>query len=204
MIPFLISGLILGFSAGVAPGPLLALVIGETIQHGLKAGIKVAFAPVVTDFPIVILSLMILSRLSYFHGILAVISIFGACFIICLGVHSIRTTGAAFTLTVKEQSLQKGIIANFLSPHPYLFWMSVGAPITVKAMNQSVLAAAGFVGIFYLFLVGSKIAIAMIISRSRSFLTGRAYTCTMRCVGVILIILAGILFYDGVKLLMRL
>jgi threonine/homoserine/homoserine lactone efflux protein len=202
MIPFLISGMILGLSAGIAPGPLLALVIGETIQHDLKAGVKVAFAPIITDVPIVLLTLLILSRLAHFHTLLGVISILGGCFISYLGFESIRSTGANITIkNVKEQSLQKGVVANFLSPHPYLFWLTVGAPMTVKAMDQSVFMAVAFIGSFYLLLVGSKIAIAVMVGKSRSFLTGNAYIYIMRCLGMILLILAGFLFYDGVKLI---
>lgn len=49
---FLISGIIFGLSAGISPGPLLALVISETLKFGRKEGIKVAIAPLITDIPI--------------------------------------------------------------------------------------------------------------------------------------------------------
>jgi threonine/homoserine/homoserine lactone efflux protein len=202
MIAFLISGIILGFSAGVAPGPLLALIIAETLQHNLRAGVKVAFAPIITDVPIVILTLLIIAKLSHFQFALGVISIFGSCFISYLGFQSIRSTGANITIEkVKEQSLQKGILVNFLSPHPYLFWLTVGAPMTLRAMDHAVLAAAAFIGSFYILLVGSKIAIAIIVGKSRSFLAGSAYIYTMRCLGLILLIFAALLFYDGLKLI---
>jgi threonine/homoserine/homoserine lactone efflux protein len=80
MIDFLIAGIILGLSAGVAPGPLLTLVISETIQHNIKAGVKVALAPLVTDLPIVLLTFFIISKLSSFNLILGIISLCGACF----------------------------------------------------------------------------------------------------------------------------
>jgi len=202
MIAFLTSGIILGFSAGVAPGPLLALIIAETLQHNLKAGVKVAVAPIITDIPIVILTLLIVARLYHFQVVLGVISILGGCFISYLGYQSICSTGVNINIeNVKEQSLQKGIIVNFLSPHPYLFWMTVGAPMTVKAMDLSFFAAFGFIASFYLLLVGSKIAIALIVSQSRSFLSGSAYIYTMRSLGVLLLILAGFLFYDGFRLM---
>ena len=47
MIDFLTIGAALGLSAGLAPGPLLTLVISETLQHGVKSGVKVALAPVI-------------------------------------------------------------------------------------------------------------------------------------------------------------
>jgi hypothetical protein len=53
MTHFLGIGIIFGLSAGLAPGPLLMLVISDTLRHGIKAGVKVALAPVITDLPII-------------------------------------------------------------------------------------------------------------------------------------------------------
>jgi threonine/homoserine/homoserine lactone efflux protein len=47
-------GLSLGLGAGLAPGPLLALVIRSTLQDGAAAGVRVAFSPLVTDVPIIV------------------------------------------------------------------------------------------------------------------------------------------------------
>lgn len=60
----------MGLSSVLAPGSLLTLVISETLQHDTRAGIKVALAPVITDLPIIVLTLLILSKLAGFHGIL--------------------------------------------------------------------------------------------------------------------------------------
>ena len=62
-ITFLLSGVVFGLSSGVTPGPLLTLVISETLKHGKKEGIKVAIAPLLTDLPIVLVTIFILSRL---------------------------------------------------------------------------------------------------------------------------------------------
>jgi threonine/homoserine/homoserine lactone efflux protein len=201
MLSFLTTGTILGLSAGFAPGPLLALVVSETLQHDMKAGVKVALAPILTDLPIIIFTLFILAKLSRFHHILGIISIIGACFLLYLGIKNIQTKGVQVNIsTSAPKSLQKGILVNALSPHPYLFWFSVGGPTTIKAMSVSLSAALFFIGSFYMLLVGSKIFLAVLVGKSRSFLQGNTYVLTMRLLGVVLIILAGILFRDGFQL----
>jgi threonine/homoserine/homoserine lactone efflux protein len=45
MFEFLGTGTLLGLAAGFAPGPLLVLVISETLKHNIKEGIKVSLAP---------------------------------------------------------------------------------------------------------------------------------------------------------------
>ena len=203
MLTFLTAGTVLGLSAGFAPGPLLALVISETLQHDRKAGVKVALAPVITDLPIIIFSLLLLAKLSRFQNILGIISVIGAFFILYLGITNMKIKGVQIDAdSTPQKSLQKGIFVNTLSPHPYLFWLTVGGPTTIKAWDLSLLAASGFVVCFYVMLVGSKILLAMLVSRSRSFLQQNTYILTMRLLGLILILLAGYLFQDGLQLLL--
>ena len=203
MLSFLIIGTILGLSAGFAPGPLLALVISETIRHDVKAGIRVALAPILTDLPIVILTLFILAKLSTFHSILGIISLTGACFIFYLGVVNLKIKGVDLPENQDTpKSLRKGFLANILSPHPYLFWLTVGGPTTVRAMDESLFAAVGFVLSFYLLLVGTKILLAIMTSSSRTFLQGKGYVFTMRLLGVVLLFLAILLLKDGLHLLL--
>jgi threonine/homoserine/homoserine lactone efflux protein len=192
----------MGLSAGFAPGPLLALVISETLQHDIKSGIKVAFAPVITDIPIIILTLFILSRLSKFHDILGIISLIGGGFILFLGCKSIFTKGVRLDYNeIKPKSFIKGVLANILNPHPYLFWFSVGVPMINKALNRNITATLAFIISFYIFLVGSKIALALLVGKSKYFLNGSIYIYIMRFLGILLCILAFVLFYDGLKLL---
>jgi threonine/homoserine/homoserine lactone efflux protein len=202
MVNFLTMGSILGLSAGFAPGPLLTLVISETLQHDIKSGVKVALAPMITDLPIVMLTLFILVKLSGFHKVLGIISCMGGVFVLYLGWQSMVTKGVELDLQgTRSRSLAKGIIVNTLNPHPYLFWFGVGGPTVTKAMNLGMVAPLAFIGSFYVLLVGSKIVIALLVGKSRSFLIGKGYIYTMRLLGVALCALAIILFRDGFNLL---
>ena len=201
MTYYLAIGAALGLSAGVAPGPLLTLVISETLRHDIRSGIRVAMAPLVTDFPIILLTLLVLSKLSNFQGILGLISLAGGLFVLSMGCESLRTTGFDVQMRDAERrSLRKGILANILSPHPYLFWFSVGGPTMVKAFGATPLAPVAFITGFYACLVGSKIGLAMLVSKSKFIFRGKAYVWTMRLLGVVLIGLAVLLFRDGLAL----
>ncbi len=202
MIHYLTIGTILGLSAGLAPGPLLALVVSETILHDIRAGIKVALAPLVTDLPIIVLTVFILSRLSGFHGILGVISLAGGLLVLVMGIQGIRERGLEFDIQkAQPKSLTKGILVNILSPHPYLFWLRVGSPTMTRANDQHVFAAAAFVISFYSLLIGSKIALAVLVGKSKTILKGSIYIYTMKFLGLALCALAVFLFKDGLSLL---
>jgi len=202
MLYFLTLGTVIGLSSGFTPGPLLALVISETLKHGTKSGIKVAVAPLLTDLPIILGTMFVLSMVSGSETIIGLISICGSIFLLYMAYECIKSKGINpdANITV-ERSLTKGMLANVLNPSPYIFWLSVGGPIMTKAMNQSIWALALFLLCFYLFLVGSKILIAVVLGRSKSFFSGKAYAYTMRFLGIVLTALACILFYDGLRLL---
>lgn len=202
MVHFLGVGLLLGLSAGLAPGPLLTLVIAETLQKDVGAGIRVALAPLVSDLPIILVSVYALSAMSDFNWVLGIISIVGGCVVFHMGMGSIRTKGVETEREAgADNALAKGVMVNVLSPHPYLFWVSVGAPTVYKAMDVNMGAAAMFILGFYILLVGSKVGLAVAAGRSRNLLKGRAYVYTMRGLGAALCLLALFLFKDGLSLL---
>ena len=202
MTHFLTLGLLLGLSAGLSPGPLLMLVISESLHHGAKSGMRVAMAPIVTDVPIILTTLLILVKVSGYRQVLGVISLAGGAFVLFTAIDAIRTRGVQLDLP-KEQprSLRKGVLTNFLSPHPYLFWIAVGAPELTKSLAVGLPAFFAFIGSFYLSLIGSKIALAVAVGRSRVFLSSRYYLYTMRFLGILLALFAVVLFLEGLKLL---
>src|SRR5208283_1109912 len=124
------TGVILGLSSGISPGPILTLVITETLQHGVRSGVKVALAPIVTDTPIVVLTLLLLTKLSRFGNILGGISLAGGFFLLFMAYESVRVKKLEpVGEPSRPKSLAKGVLANLLNPNPYLFWVSVGGPI---------------------------------------------------------------------------
>ena len=201
---YLTMGALLGLTSGISPGPLLTLVLTETLKHNKAAGIKIAISPLFTDLPIVLVSLFVFSKLSQFNTVLGLISIVGAAFLVYLG----RETIKAKQLNIEppssgSESLKKGIITNILSPHPYLFWLTVGSPLAVKAFDLSWLAVILFFVSFYGLLITSKIGVALIVARSKSFLKDQSYIWIMRILGVALFIFAIIFLYDGLNYLMK-
>lgn len=202
MIASLSAGIVLGLSAGFTPGPLLTLVISQTLRHGFKEGVKVALAPLITDLPVILISTFVLAQLVNFRNILGVISLIGGCFVVYLAYESFQTSRLDINVQAAEpQSLRKAIGVNALSPNPYLFWFSVGAPTVIKAWEENPFAALLFVIGFYACLVGSKVLAALLVSKSRQFFIGKMYPYLMRVLSTLLLFFALLLFRDGLDLL---
>jgi threonine/homoserine/homoserine lactone efflux protein len=90
------------------------------------------------------------------------------------------------------------VSGTLLSPNPWLFWMTVGAATLARTISSSGRAAALFLIVFYGWLVGIKMAMAMVAGSSREFFGERPYRVTMRVLGALLAVFGVLLLRDGV------
>jgi threonine/homoserine/homoserine lactone efflux protein len=200
MITALASGVLLGVSAGLSPGPMLALVLAQTLRHGPREGCKIALTPLVTDPPIILVTLVLATKLAQVRPLLGIVSLAGAVFVFYLAWESFRPAPQEAEARVEPpRSWVKGIVTNLLNPHPWIFWLTVGAASLAKATAEGWLAAAGFLFAFYLLLVGSKLGVALLAGRSRDLLAGRCYRLMMRVLAVLLAAFAVLLVREGLK-----
>jgi threonine/homoserine/homoserine lactone efflux protein len=198
----LTTGIVFGLSAGLTPGPLMTLVITETLKRGVPAGIRVAVAPLITDPFIILGSLLLLATFAHAMVFIGVVALLGGCFIAWMGYQNIMFSGAEASPTISQTSqLRTGIVANLLNPNPYLFWLTVGGPLILKASRSGMLSAALFLTLFYACLVGSKILVAVAVGHSRQFLQSRAYIWIIRSLGILLGIFAWFFFKEGLRYL---
>src|SRR6056297_15990 len=200
MIEYLMAGIALGFVAGISSGPLLILVITETLKHNRKQGIKMAFVPLLSDLPIVLFSVFVIYKISESDFVLGIISLLGAIFLIYLAFENIRVK----SIDVSQRSntmngFKKGVLVNFFSPHPYLFWMLVGAPLSIKAYHENILFAVLFVMGFYVTIITTKVVVAYIADKSKRIFSGRSYLIVVKILGFVLLFFALILIKDGFK-----
>ena len=199
---FLVSGCVFGLAGGFTPGPTTALIVSQTVRFGLRDGIKIAIAPLLTDAPIIVAAIVLVGRLARFEPVLGVITLLGAAFLFYLAVESIRIRGVEVAgQEVEPHSIRKGFMVNLLNPHPYLFWFVIGAPTLLKAAKESVLAAVLFVVGLYVCLIGAKILVACLVARSRSFLKSRGYVYVNRLLGIALAVFAFLFLRDGLAFL---
>jgi threonine/homoserine/homoserine lactone efflux protein len=194
---YVFLGLSLGLSAGLAPGPLLALVIQRSVQGGLASGLRIAVAPLLTDLPIVVLSFLLVGRLPE-AGLDIMLGI-GALFVLWLGTNAYRHAGDDIDTTVSTSARQDflhGALINFMNPHPYLFWVAVGAPTVVRAWRTEPWLAVVFIVLFYALLIGSKVTLAFVFSRARA-LPQRQYTWMIRFSSLLLLVAGALMLFTA-------
>ena len=73
LLGILSAGLLFEVPSGIASGPVLVLIISETLGHGIRAGTKVVCIPLLTDAPVVLASAFFLTQISKIDILLGLI-----------------------------------------------------------------------------------------------------------------------------------
>ncbi|MEE2786201.1 MAG: LysE family translocator [Myxococcota bacterium] len=198
---YALMGCTFGLAGGLSPGPLTALLIRQTLDRGLRAGVLVAIAPLITDGPLLFIFCAGLGAVVYGSAVETALSLVGSVFLIYLAIETWRSAGRGLDRPGETPggTVWRAILTNVLNPHPYLFWGAVGAPTTMKAVEDGVSSMVAFLLSFFVCLVGSKVVIASLIARHRDALRARIYRPMMCGLAIALGVFALVLVVDVIR-----
>lgn len=153
---YLTQGFAMGLYAALQPGPFQTYILSETLRRGWRKSLPMAFAPLVSDLPPVLVTLLVLSRMP--QGVLVGLRIAGGLLMLYLA----RGAYKAFTEEREEsaadeataaRSLLSAAAINILSPSVYLFWSTIGAPIVLQGWKISPMHGLSFIiGMYTVFI----------------------------------------------------
>ncbi len=149
----MIFGTTYAFAAAVQPGPLQTYIISQTMKKGWRSTIPAAFAPVLSDLPIVAVVLLLLRTMP--SGYIAFLRIIGGVFLIYLAYRAFRSWRKFETDLTSEdrpgqQTLFGAVLVNLLNPNPYLGWSLVLGPLVIEGWKVNPLNGISLIVSFYL------------------------------------------------------
>jgi threonine/homoserine/homoserine lactone efflux protein len=194
---FMTSGVLLGLSGGLSPGPLTALVISQTLRFGVREGMLVALAPILTDGPLVLAAGLLVSVAAGLDGVIGALSILGSLVVTYLAWDAYHAQIPSVEEGGEPRSIVKSIAVNLVNPHPYVFWFMVGGPLVARALAKGGLHLTSFLVGFFVCLVGAKLGLALVTQHFREWLLGPPYAAVMRGLALALLVFAGVMFMDG-------
>ncbi|MCJ7551083.1 MAG: LysE family translocator [Anaerolineae bacterium] len=171
MLAIILQGIGYGFTGAVQPGPFQTYLISQSIQRGWRKTLCAALAPLISDGPIIVLAILLLTRLP--AGWERLLYMVGGVFVLTLAWGAFRSW-RDFDLAdpvvdggLAGQGMLQAALMNVLSPGPYLFWGLVTGPILLSAWRESPLRAAGFLIGFYGTMVTSLAVVIVLFSTAR-------------------------------------
>jgi len=194
MHEFFLSALSFGLAADLKPGPLGVSVIQQTLSRGLLAGGRASLAPLMTDGPLIIAALWVLSPSKSIDLFAAALSLAGGAYLRWLSARLLRVNDILLPGQLTAQrALATAVQVTFLNPGPSLCWFTVGGNYIRRGSTaESLVCVVTAIGT----LIASKVAVAVLAVRFFPSLESRGYLRTMKC-------LAGTLVWCGLVSMVR-
>lgn len=205
LVGYLSKAAALGFSAGVLPGPFQAYLIAQAARHGWRRAAVVTLAPLITDGPIVLVVVLLLSRLPYWS--LDVLKLVGGLFVLYLawGIwrafrSALAGESQAMTSPGSGVSFLRAVTINLLSPVVYLFWATVSGPLFLEGWTRNPLLGAAFLLCFYGTMIGISQVLIVLVSGVRRWKPGITHWM-LGLSALMMTVLAGAQVWNGVSAL---
>ncbi len=171
MISYLIFGITYAFAAAVQPGPLQTYIISQTLSKGWKRTLPAAFSPLISDVPIILLTLLLLSQLS--SGFFQFLHCGGGIFLLYLSIRSFKTwrnfnINDAVNVQSSHQTLLSAALVNVLNPNPYIGWSLIMGPLFLKGWQETPVNGISLILAFYCTMIISLAGIIMLFAFARN------------------------------------
>lgn len=163
-------GITFAFAAAVQPGPLQSYLVSQTLAKGWRRTLPAAFAPLLSDGPIILLVLIVLSRVPAW--MVKILQYAGGVFLLYLAYGAFRTwrsfdTRRAAVDESDRMTLLKAVTVNILNPNPYLGWSLVMGPLLLKGWKETPAHGIALIVSFYATIVLGLIGTILLSAAAR-------------------------------------
>jgi threonine/homoserine/homoserine lactone efflux protein len=205
MLGYLILGMTYAFAAAVQPGPFQTYLISQTLSNGWRKTIPAAFAPLLSDGPIILLVIFVLSQMPVWlaQGLQCA----GGVFLLYLAVGAFKAwqnynVKSAIQNQTGRQTAIKGALVNLLNPNPWLAWSLVMGPLLLKGWRETPGNGISLLVGFYSTMILVTLGIILLFAGARNL----GPRVSRILVGISAIAMACFGFYEiclGLKVLLR-
>lgn len=175
MAEYIFLGITFAFAAVVQPGPLMTYLISRSILKGWKHTLPAAFAPIISDGPIIIVTLFLLGNMPKIF--LSILQTLGGFFLLFLAYNTYKSWKYFFVKNEEavssNQTLFKAVTVNLLNPNPYLGWSLVMGPLLLKGWFESPEYAIALIISFYTTMILGLMIMLFAISTTAEKFGGR-------------------------------
>jgi len=168
-IGFLLIGISYALSAGLQPGPLQAFFLAKVAEGGWRRALPAAFAPLVSDGPIALVSILLLRALP---------SSFRSWLQLAGGITLLFFAWSAFRNSRREQppaaddpsstpkTIGQAALINLLNPNPYLGWSLVMGPAVISAWEAGPGMALVLLLSFYITMISTSLLLITLMGQA--------------------------------------
>lgn len=171
MLTYVIIGISYGFAAAIQPGPLQTFYVSRSLANGWLRTLPAVFAPLITDGPIALLALLLLSTLPVWFEVF--LRTAGGLFLFYLAYGAFCTWRAYRPGNVPVpqsgiKNLWQAATVNALNPAPYLGWSLFLGPLFLTGWRKAPADGIALLVAFYGVMILTSAVIVGLFSAARS------------------------------------
>ncbi len=195
MINNILIGISYALSAGLQPGPLQAFFLAKVAERGWRRTLPAAFAPLISDGPIALVSILLLNILpETFRNYL---QLAGGFLLLYFAWNAYRKWRDDEVVEFEDsestpKTIFQAALINLLNPNPYLGWSLVMGPAVLAAWDKSPGTAVILLLAFYITMISTSLV--MIFLMGRALLLGPGARKVMNMISALLLVGLGLYF----------
>lgn len=204
MLSNILIGISYALSAGLQPGPLQAFFLSKVAQNGWRRTLPAAFAPLLSDGPIALVSILLLNNLPPTFRVW--LQLAGGILLLYFAWSAFRRRdqpGNSEEGTPKgsqPKTVGQAALINLLNPNPYLGWSLVMGPAVLTAWSAGPEQAIFLLLAFYITMISTSMV--MIYLMGKALLLGPNASKMLSTISALLLVFLGLYFlYQAAGLL---
>jgi len=171
MISYLLFALGYSFACVVQPGPFQAFLLSQSLVNGWRKSFPLVFIPLISDVPVIIIVLVILSNLP--RELLMVLQCLGGAFLLYLAFKAYQAwqtfSDKKEVKVPRSSAFFKGVLVNVLNPNAYIGWSLVMGPMLMKGWGESPVNGIVLLVAFYGSMVIYSCGMVVLFATARNF-----------------------------------
>ena len=169
MLRYLLIGASFALAAGLQPGPLQAFFLSRVTKDGWQRTLPAAFAPLLSDGPIALVALTLLSYLT--DGFRDLLQLAGGMLLLFFAWSSLRDWKNYQEIEVEEpqsgpKTILQATLVNLLNPNSYLGWSLVLGPAVLAAWNEGPRFAVLLILSFYITMISVSMILIILMGKT--------------------------------------
>jgi len=196
MLSNILIGISYALSAGLQPGPLQAFFLSKVAENGWEKTLPAAFAPLLSDGPIALVSILLLNNLP--PSFRDWLQLAGGFLLLYFAWSSFRRRGEAeisqedTSRDSQPKTIGQAALINLLNPNPYLGWSLVMGPAVLTAWSTGPDQAIFLLLAFYITMISTSMV--MIYLMGRALLLGPNAGKMLSTISALLLVILGLYF----------
>ena len=195
LIPLFFTGIAIGLSGAMIPGPLTLFTVSEVLKSNRFAGLKILSGHIVFEFVLILIIILGLKKFVNYGYFLSAVSMIGGMALIAMGVllvlkapgmRAISNDGAA---GFNKGLFLGGVFFSVISPGFLIWWATIGLSTLIRALLYGVMGAVVLTLGNWLAVSAWQWIVSCAVDKGKGYLNDRAYRNTIRFFAVVLMVL---------------